>query len=101
MPVMSKPESQPDQLVADEVATKVAADTGLIERPKGPVRVLFEVELGSEIQMARFVEVFARGLMEVGVQGADIRKVATADRVTSGPDGERVLERIPQIGPKQ
>ena len=76
-------------------------DSGIIERPKGRVKVIFTVELGSEIQMQRFMGHFALGLIDVGVQGSEIKKVATADRVTKGPDGEEVLERVDHIGPRQ
>lgn len=100
MPIPEQ-EPQPQGATGDLSEPGTAASTGSIERGKGPVEINYRVRLGSEIQAARFNEQFALGLMVVGVQGHEIRDVAQADRVSRGPDGEEVFERIPQIGPKQ
>ena len=98
MPIPEQP-SQGESARLSEPGT--AADAGSVERGKGPVEMNFRVRLGSEIQASRFMEQFVLGLMVVGVQGQEIKDVVKADRVTKGPDGEEVFERVPQVGPKQ
>ncbi len=98
MPIPEQP-SQGESARLSEPSTIV--DAGSVERGKGPVEMNYRVVFGSEIQAARFNEQFALGLMVVGVQGQEIKDVVKADRVTKGPDGEEVFERVPQIGPKQ